>query len=55
MMSLYDLIEGMLELLGTIYYTGAMTIEEEKLLNKYESVWYNYYEKELRSENDENC
>lgn len=50
MMSLYDLIEGMLELLGTIYDTGAMTEEEEKLLDKYEAVWYNYYEKDLKGE-----
>lgn len=53
MMSLYDLIEGMLELLGVFYDTGAMTEEEENLLDKYEAVWYNYYEKELRSEENE--
>lgn len=50
MMSLYDLIEGMLELLGTLYDTGVMTEEEEKLLDKYEAVWYNYYEKDLKGE-----
>ena len=53
MISLYDLVEGILELLGVIYDTGAMTEEEENLLDKYEAVWYNYYEKELRGEGNE--
>lgn len=51
MMSLHDLVEGMLELLGIFYDTGAMTEEEKKLFDKYETVWYNYYEKDLREEN----
>lgn len=50
MMSLYELIEGMLGLLGIIYDSGAMTKEEELLLGKYEAVWYNYYEKDLKEE-----
>lgn len=53
MMNLYDLIEGMLGLLGIIYDSGAMTKEEEELLDKYEAVWYNYYEKDLRGEENE--
>lgn len=51
MMSLYDLVEGMLELLGTLYDTGAMTEEEEKLLDKYEAIWYNFYERNFKNEN----
>ena len=46
MMSLYDLVEGMLELLGTFYDTGAMIEEEKKLFDKYEAVWYTYYDKD---------
>ena len=30
MMTLYELVEGMLELLGTLYDTGVMTEEEKK-------------------------
>lgn len=54
MMSLYDLVEGMLELLYILSFNGAMTKEEEELFDKYEAVWYNYYEKEFRGEEDEN-
>lgn len=50
MMSLYDLVEGMLELLGTIYDSGAMLEEEVKLLDKYEMIWYNFYAKEFKNE-----
>lgn len=50
MISLHDLVEGMLELLGILYDSGAMLEEEVKLLDKYEAVWYNYYEKDLRGE-----
>ncbi len=53
MMSLYDLVEEMLGLLGTIYDAGAMTKEEEELLDKCEAVWYNYYEDGLRGEENE--
>lgn len=53
MMSLYDLVEGMLGLLEGIADIGAMTDEELILLDKLEAVWYNYYEKELRREENE--
>lgn len=54
MMSLYELVEGMLDLFYVLYDAGAMTMEEEELFNKYEEVWYNYYEKELRRDENEN-
>lgn len=44
MMTLYELVEGLLELLGTLYDTGVMTEEEKKLFDKYETVWYTYYD-----------
>ena len=47
MMSLYDLVEGMLELLGTLYDTGVLTEEEKKLIDKYEVVWYTYYDEDF--------
>lgn len=53
MMSLYELIEGMLNLLYVLCDAGVMTKEEEELLNEYEAVWYNYYEKELRGDENE--
>lgn len=51
MMSLYELIENAFALLEAIADTGAMTSEEENTLDKLESIWYNYYEKNLRGEN----
>lgn len=51
MMSLYELIENAFALLEAIANTGAMTRDEEDTLDKLESVWYNYYEKNLRGEN----
>lgn len=50
MMTLYELVEGLLELLGTLYDTGVMTEEEKKLFDKYEVVWYTYYDKDWRGE-----
>ena len=50
MMSLYELVENLLELCGEVADSGAMLDHEVDKLEKLEAIWYNYYEKELREE-----
>lgn len=48
MMSLCDLIENLLALCEKIADSGAMLDHEIDDLVKLETIWYSYYEKELR-------
>lgn len=50
MSSLYEMIERLFALLEGIADSGAMTNEEENELDKLESLWYTYYEKDLKGE-----
>ena len=50
MISLYEMIEKLFALLEGIADCGAMTDEEENKLDKLKSLWYTYYEKDLKGE-----
>ena len=50
MMSLYEMIDRLFELLDGLANSGAMLDEEENELDKLEAVWYNYYEKNLKGD-----
>jgi hypothetical protein len=50
MMSLYEMIDRLFELLDGLANSGAMLSEEEAELDKLEAVWYNYYEKNLKGD-----
>lgn len=50
MMSLYEMIDRLFELLNGLANSGVMVTEEEVELDILEAVWYNYYEKNLKED-----
>ena len=48
MISLYEMIDRLFELLNELANSGVMLSEEEVELDKLEAIWYNYYEKNLK-------
>ena len=50
MITLYEMIDRLFELLNGLANVGAMLDEEELELDELEAVWYNYHEKNLKEE-----
>lgn len=53
MISLYEMIDRLFELLEGLSNSGAMLSEEEAEFDKLSTIWYDYYEKNWEEDDEE--